>query len=317
MFVDCIFHLISQDYCLRVKQIQTTLKYWGVLMTPRDKPRKGNLNLTFELLIATMHKSIAEVKRMLLDMNIHCNCLVVNQCDKEDYYEENSNRRLRIFFTRERGLSKSRNMALQNAEADVVAIGDDDLYYYDGFDKKILDYYSSNSNADVVLFNMDDCYKTFSSKSSKCSFVALSGFKSVQTTLKLESMRNKKVVFNELFGTGSGYFNSGEENIFLADCYKKRLRIFYCKDKILRRDETESSWFTSFNDELFIRTRGAVYYAMSKFIFLPYIVRFAVKYRNKLKPNSILSSLSLMYKGKKDFLVLMKKTELRCNHKQI
>lgn len=263
--------------------------------------------MTFEIAISTMHKTKEQVKSMLDVMNIHCDCLVVNQCDVEDYYEENTGRRLRIIFTRERGLSKSRNMALRNAGADVVAIGDDDLYYYDEFDKKILDYYCSNSKADVVLFNMDDCYKTFPAKNSKCSFVSLSGFKSVQTTLKLESVGSKGLVFNELFGAGSGHFTSGEENIFLADCYKKRLGIFYCKDKILRRDETESSWFTSFNDELFICTRGAVYYAMSKLVFLPYIVRFAVKYRNKLKPNSILSSLSLMYKGKKDFLVLMKK----------
>ena len=86
--------------------------------------------MTFEIAIATMHKTKEEVQSMLDVMNIHCDCIVVNQCDKDDYYEENTNRHLRIFFTKERGLSKSRNMALRNCQADILAIGDDDLYYY-------------------------------------------------------------------------------------------------------------------------------------------------------------------------------------------
>lgn len=262
--------------------------------------------MTFEIAIATMHKTIEEVKSMLDVMNIHCDCLVINQCDKEDYYEENTNRRLRIFFTKERGLSKSRNMALRNSQADILAIGDDDLYYYDDFNSKIVDYYNMNNNADVVLFNMDDCYKTFSSQNARCSFVSLSGFISMQTTFKLEAIKNKGVFFNEIFGTGSEHFNSGEENIFLADCHKKKLKIFYCKDKILRRDEAESSWFTSFNDELFIQTRGAIYYAMSPLLYPLYIFRFAIKYRKKIKPVSIIQALFLMSSGKNKYKILNK-----------
>ncbi len=263
--------------------------------------------MTFEIAISTMHKTKEQVKSMLDVMNIHCDCLVVNQCDVEDYYEENTGRRLRIIFTRERGLSKSRNMALRNAGADVVAIGDDDLHYYDGFETRILEYYKSNANADVVLFNMDDYAKTFPPQSSRCSFFSLSGFVSMQATFKPESVRAKGLCFNELFGAGSGYFNSGEENVFLADCYRKRLNIFYCKDKILGRNETESSWFTGFNDGLFIRTRGAVYYSMSRLLFLPYIIRFAIKYRSKLRPYTVLQSLSLMNRGRKELLGLTRK----------
>lgn len=265
--------------------------------------------MTFELLISTMHKSCADIKNMLIDMNIHCDCLVINQCDEESYYEEviKDAFSLRVYSTVERGLSKSRNMALRYAKGDIVCIADDDLYYYENFDKDILDYYDNNSNADIVLFNVDYFRKTFRIKDYKCRFWELSSFMSVQCTFKIKKIRDKNLSFNEMFGTGSKYFNSGEENIFLSECKRKGLSIFYCARKILRCDESESSWFTTFNDERFISTRGAIYYSMSRFLYYPYIIRFAIKYRKKLKPYSIFESFMLMEKGKKELLFLLNK----------
>lgn len=263
--------------------------------------------MTFEIAISTMHKNHDEVLEMLKHENIKCDCIVINQCN-EDYSEiiEQNDQKIRIFYTTERGLSKSRNMALHNTVADILAIGDDDLFYYDDFDKIILNYYDRNPKADVVLFNMDDLYKTFPSKNRKCSFLELSGYKSIEATFCISSLQKKNLKFNEFFGTGSGCFNSGEENIFLADCYHKKCRIFYCKDKIVKRLPGDSSWFTSFNDEKFIKDRGAIYYAMSKIIFPLYAFRFVFKNRKKLKPLSIFKSLSLMGKGKKEYLQLIK-----------
>ena len=195
-------------------------------------------------------------------------------------------------------------MALRNSKADILAIGDDDLFYYNSFDKLILSYYEQNSKADVVLFNMDDLYKVFPQKSRRCGFAELSGYKSMEVTFRVASIRGKSLQFNEFFGTGSGHFNSGEENIFLADCYHKKCRIFYCKDKIVKRLQGKSSWFTSFNDEKFIKDRGAIYYAMSKIFFPIYIFRFAFKNRKKLKPFFITDVLRIMFYGKKEYLNL-------------
>lgn len=269
--------------------------------------------MTFELLISTMHKSCFEIKQMLIDMNVRCNCLVINQCDMEDYYEEvlDDNNCLRIFFTKERGLSKSRNMALRNANADIVSIADDDLVYYDNFDKEILNFYLENVSADVVLFNMDDYRKSFSSMSHSVKFIELSSFISMQCSFKIDKIRDKKIEFNELFGSGSSFFNSGEENIFLANCKKNKLKIFYCCKKILKRDESESTWFTTFNDEKFIMTRGATYYSMSRFLYYPYIFRFAIKYRKKLKPYNIFQSIKIMESGKK-YLLRLQKEVMKC-----
>lgn len=261
--------------------------------------------MTFEIAISTMHKNHNEVLEMLNRENIKCDCMVINQCDQDNFEEiQNENRRIRIFYTTERGLSKSRNMALRNTKADILAIGDDDLLYYDGFDKTILSYYELNSKADVAIFNIDDFYKTFPRKSRRCGFFELSGYISMEATFHVASIRVKSLQFNEFFGTGSNYFNSGEENIFLADCYHSKCRIFYCKDKILKRLPAKSSWFTSYSDEKFIRTRGAIYYAMSRMFFSLYILRFAFQKRKLIKPVSFFRALKLMRDGKHEYLKL-------------
>ena len=90
------------------------------------------------------------------------------------------------------------------------------------------------------------------------------------------------------------------------------LNIFYCGKKILRCDESESTWFTTFNDEKFIMTRGATYYSMNKLLYYPYIIRFAIKYRKKLKPYSIFQSISTMEKGKNLLLELKKGKQDEC-----
>lgn len=241
-------------------------------------------------------------------MNVHCNCLVINQCDEEMFYEEfiDNTFYMRLFCTRERGLSKSRNMAIKYAKAEIVCIADDDLYYYDEFDKVVLKYYENNKDADIVLFNVDDYSKTFSTTNHNVNFFELLSFISIQCSFKLESIKSKNICFNELFGSGSRIFSSGEENILLTTCYKNRLKMKYCSDKILKLEESESTWFTSFNDKKFIMDRGAIFYAIDKILYYPFTLYFAVKYHRKLKPYNFFQSIKIMRLGKNKYLNIIK-----------
>ena len=61
-------------------------------------------------------------------LHISGNCLVVNQCDRESYDDIiEETRAVRYIETMERGLSKSRNMAIQNADAEVCILCDNDV----------------------------------------------------------------------------------------------------------------------------------------------------------------------------------------------
>ena len=262
--------------------------------------------MTFELAISTMYKDERQCIELLEHNNIHCDCIIINQCDIDKYVEKIIGTQcVRIFFTKERGLSKSRNMAIKNIKADIMCIGDDDLFYYDNFQNTILDYYSKNPNIDLVIFNIDNFKVKYSSKSHRCCFVELSKYHMSQVAFTKKLICKSNIRFNEYFGTGSEYFQSGEENIFIADCYRLGIIINYCPVKILKREERKSSWFFGITED-YIKDRGAIYYAISRKLYPLYIFRFAILRRKRLKPFTVIQALKLIKQGKHEYLSLIK-----------
>ena len=75
--------------------------------------------------------------------NLQTDAVVVNQCDRdsiEDFFFLNKdNKRCHVIFisTTERGLSRSRNMAIKNAiDADICLLSDDDERFEDDYENK-------------------------------------------------------------------------------------------------------------------------------------------------------------------------------------
>lgn len=256
--------------------------------------------MDFEILISTMYKDTSQVAAMLANMNVSCDALVVVQGDTDGANEiELQNGKARIVFTKERGLSKSRNMALINSKANIVLLSDDDLYYYDNFNKTILDSFNKNNGFDFIIFNLDNYNKTYPNKKKKVFFHNVLGFSSCQIAFKRQSVLDKNLQFNENFGTGSGVYSSGEENIFLAKCYKC-FKMLYVPTKILKRLPSDSSWFTGYNEK-YLFDRGAIFYAISNKLVWLLILQFAVR-REKLFPDySFYKIVKLMVDGYIDY----------------
>jgi glycosyltransferase involved in cell wall biosynthesis len=236
---------------------------------------------TIQVLIATMFKEDrSEVIKLLDCMNIDSDCIVVSQCNKnateQIYYKKHI---IKIIYSTERGLSKSRNMALQYADADIVVIADDDMRYIDGYAQKIVDIHRIYSD-DVLIFQVIDL-KKYPKKEKRMNFFLIHKIESREITMKLNSI--KIIKFNEYFGTGSSYFQCGEENIFLRDCINKRKKIKYIPVKIaLPVENRPSTWFVGYNKKRFI-DQGAIYYELSHLLFIPFILRFAISKYNKYK----------------------------------
>ncbi|WP_180112721.1 glycosyltransferase family A protein [Acinetobacter sp. YH12131] len=254
--------------------------------------------MTFELLISTMHKNVVQVLDMIKMSNISCDVLVVVQGNINDYREvTKGNQNIKIFFSKERGLSKSRNMALRNSKADIVLLADDDLYYYDGFDEIILDAFQKNDQFEFIIFNVDNYEKSYPREEKRFFFLNVLGVSSWQIAFKRGDVVNKNIFFNENFGTGSGMYMSGEENIFLAKCYSY-FKMIYLPTKILKRNESKSTWFTGYDDK-FLFDRGAVFYAISPKISYFLIFQFVVR-RKHLFPNyTYFRMLNNMFSGLK------------------
>ena len=102
--------------------------------------------------------------------------------------------------------------------------------------------------------------------------------------------------FDERFGLGSRY-KSGEENIFLLDCYNKGLKIYFYNEtiNIHPKESTGAIWM-----EEDIYEKGALfrrlYPKMCFFMVLP----IAILKRNICKTN-IFNITKLLFKGIKDY----------------
>ncbi|CUA83998.1 glycosyltransferase family A protein [Pseudidiomarina woesei] len=254
--------------------------------------------MNFELLISTMHKNTTEVLQMLAKSNVKCNALVVVQGDKNGYEKINQdNQKIRIIFSKERGLSKSRNLALKESKADVVLLADDDLIYFDDFQNTILESFNKHQNYVFLIFNVDNYNRRYPDKIKNILWHQVLGFSSWQIAFKRQDVLGKGLRLNEKFGTGSGIYSSGEENIFLSQCFK-HFKMCYLPVKILKRPKSDSSWFTGYDDK-YLFDRGAIFYAISqKFSYL-LILQFAIR-RKKLFPDySYMKMIGLMLQGLK------------------
>lgn len=87
---------------------------------------------------------------------IKSDLLIVNQCDRNDYKEINVEGHLwRMISTTERGLSKSRNMALKHAKGDICLLCDDDELLVKDYYERIINAYLELPKAVAIAFNVN------------------------------------------------------------------------------------------------------------------------------------------------------------------
>ncbi|MDD3945560.1 MAG: glycosyltransferase family 2 protein [Bacteroidales bacterium] len=207
--------------------------------------------MKLEVLISAMNQ-----KDMSLAEKIGCNTdvLIINQSDYEAYEEKLLNgNKIRMYTTMQRGLSKSRNMAICHAVGDICLICDDDEVLADNYDNTILDAFSRNPEADIISFNWRDlnpkASKKFIVKEKKSS--RFQSFSSISLAFKRERVLSYNVWFDIRFGAGSGMISSGEEAVWQREAARRGLRRFECPDYIATVRQESSTWFTGYNEKYF------------------------------------------------------------------
>lgn len=252
-----------------------------------------------EILISTMN--LNDNGDLLKRMNIKGESLTINQItDKKKPLLNNSNSKNRVLSFYDRGLSKSRNQAILNSKSDICIIADDDLVYYNDYAKKIMDAYRKYKDADIIAFRVDNCKVNNKYKNNKISFLKSFKICSVQVSFKRNSIIDNNVLFDERFGAGSNCFILGEENIFLTDCIKKGLKIYYVNETIATLCNGQSTWFSGYNKSYFM-SKGACFYRINRLLSPLFIVQFAVR-KNKIYKHEIgfLKSIKFIFEGIKE-----------------
>lgn len=259
--------------------------------------------MKLQVLLSIMNEK--NIKKQLERMNIKKNYVVINQITKNNITPTNDITPFnKIISVKEKGLSKSRNLAIKNSEADIGLIADDDMYYRKDYDKIITNAYLKYPSADIIAFDVeyeDKSIEKKKQKEGKLNFITSMKVSSVQITMNLKSIKDNKIYFDEMFGAGSTYI-MGEENIFLSDCLKKKLNIYYVPVKIgTLKLAHASSWFKGY-DEVYFNSKGAMFYRMSKKLYLLLIIQFALRKKGLYKKEaSLLCALKWMRNGAKKY----------------
>jgi len=269
------------------------------------KKIKMKESIKVEVLLSTMHR---EDTSIVNKMNIAGDCLIINQTSferQEVLNDETNHRTIRFFSYNERGLSISRNHAIKNSIGDVCLFADDDLVYEDNYIDIVREAYEEHGDADIIIFEvLSKNEKRYESKIGNvfCKIGYLKSMKvaSFKISFKRKSVVDNDLHFDQLFGAGSKY-NSGEENIFLFDCLKKKLKVYYLPTTIATVSHETSTWFKGFNEQYFV-SKGAFGRRMFNSLDFIYILQFAIrKYKIYSQETSFFSALKFMFEGRSQY----------------
>ena len=230
--------------------------------------------MKLDILMSCMHQ---KDNILVEESKITGNVVVVNQSDKDDYMEYKTlNGLAKIFFTTERGLTKSRNMAISKSDADICLLCDDDECFVEGYEKRIIKAYEDLPEADVIIFKMKNRYPSFEDKVIRLRFPKTMKVSSWQISFRRQSLLNSGIKFDELLGAGTG--NGAEEELkFLIDCERAGLKIFYVPTVIASVAQTDSTWFDGFNEQFFINRGATTRYILGLPLALIYAVYYVIK----------------------------------------
>ena len=251
--------------------------------------------MKLEILISCMHQTD---DRLVRSSKITGSALMINQCDRDSYQEyPTADGIARIISTTQRGLTKSRNMAIRHSQGDICMLCDDDEEFLPDYAGKILDAYALLPQADVIIFKMADRAPSFPDKVCRLRFPMTAKVSSWQISFRRQSLLRTGVRFDELLGAGTG--NGAEEELkFLLDCQRAGLRIYYVPEEIARVAQTQSTWFRGF-DAAFFENRGATTrYILGLPIATLYAVYYVIAkrslYRDQLTP---LQAMGAIWRG--------------------
>lgn len=263
--------------------------------------------MKLEVLISTLNEGINNIENIFHDRKENLKYLINHQIWNFKVDNEIKNRLqkrddVNVFVRYEKGLSKNRNQAIEKASCEICLIADDDIELIDGAEKKILDAFHNNPDADIITFQIKSSSQRISKNYSQqpfwYNFKKLAHVSSIEIAFKKSSIKNSGLSFDELFGLGARY-PIGEEFIFLADAYRKGLKILYFPEVIVSHPHPSSG--ERLDDET-IFARGAMFARVFGWKAFAINILFSIKKYTAYRKNiSFFSYLTLLTKGTMDY----------------
>ena len=260
-----------------------------------------------QILIATMNRTNFDfLKAMFVFSDFSTlNLLVINQTTSDRLLQSDFEN-VEVINSFDKGLSKSRNLALQMASKDLVILTDDDVVFQSSFENFVLNTFNSNPSHDGFRFQYENENGNFPKKYPKRFLSKLSNFEilnasSVELVFKKNSIKSKVVLFDENFGLGSTFY-MGEEAIFVSDAIKKGLNIGFVPKTILIHSDLSTGEKTIFSELYFVQS--AVFYRIfgKMYLFWVALKLFFDLKQSKIKITQVYNLFSQALKGKKAYV---------------
>lgn len=232
--------------------------------------------MDFEVLLSCMNESdFSVIERSNLKK---VPATVVNQCDTDEESEEGVHR---MYKSTLRGLSVSRNTALEKSRGDICLLSDDDEVFRSDLESAVLKAYREQPEADVIIFKMSNYPCKLGSKPKKLKKLDLLKVSSWQISFKTAAVKGK-IRFDTRLGAGTEN-GAGEENKFLLDCRKAGLEIYYVPVEIASVAQENSTWFSGYNERFFFNRGKTTRYILGFVFSVLYALYFLLAKRNLYK----------------------------------
>lgn len=224
--------------------------------------------MNLDILICSLNKGIVRVQDVLLPPQEGVRYIVSYQYTDERYLDLipkalSARADVSIFKYKGQGLSANRNFAMDKATAEIVMYVDDDARLLPDTPALVTRHFSENPDLDVAFF----CATTYTGKPLKkypkeAFDVLVMPEEYTVSALEMACRRNKvqgRIRFDERFGLGTKFLTCGEEEVWVEDALRAKLRMRYIPEKIV---ETSTMLKKSliYVDAGVQRSRGAIDY---------------------------------------------------------
>ncbi|MDD2435018.1 MAG: glycosyltransferase family A protein [Bacilli bacterium] len=251
--------------------------------------------MKLEVLLSVMNLN----KKDLDKMNITSNCVVINQCDKEDY-EEYKN--FKIYSYNERGVAHSRNKALEKASEEIILFCDDDVVYNHDYEAIVLNEFKNHPKADMIFFNLYSPNRKIknNNRNRRVRIYNALRYGTYTIAVRRKSLVKHNIKFNTLFGANVIY-GSGEDTLLIVDSLKNKLKLYANTNYIGTVHQLKSSWFKGYNEKYFF-DKGALFCAINKKIKYLLCLQYLISHRELLVDIKLKEAYRLMINGCKYYL---------------
>lgn len=282
--------------------------------------------MKIEVLLSTMYQTDRSI---IKKCNIHSDVVVINQCDSsnEEEWKIGDKYRCKWIDSKDRGLSNSRNLAIEKAQGDICLLCDDDVVYKDEYCEIVEKAFEEIPDAEVIVFDIDEIgtseKRTKAKKIHKLN--RLKTYGSVHVAFKRECLEKNNISFDPLFGAGSNMYAMAEDALLFREFAQKHISVYVYPATISTVYFESSTWFKGYNEKYFFDTGAylqCAYPKLGRILMFYYPMRLHRK--SKLSIREILRCILLGMQGYKrkmcygDLMVNMNvERESKCNHSNV